>query len=150
MSKREYLERNMDAVLDVRSEPFKNVDNVEKGLFNYQYFNAMAKNSKARMERNASRPSAEDTLSELDYFYSKKDGATMRVLRLLDCRGVEAYYIKVRSTHLKEKLFEIIIEEYGMILHSTNAGILNYLKEEGVFSEEKKRSLIDGYVNQKY
>ena len=37
-----------------------------------------------------------------------------------------------------------------MILHSTNEQILNSLKEEGVFSEGSRKSLIDGYINQRY
>ena len=39
MSKREYLDRNFDAVLALNIKPFKNVDSVDKGLFNYQYYN---------------------------------------------------------------------------------------------------------------
>ncbi len=34
MSKREYLERNLDAVLSLNIKPFKNADTVDKALFN--------------------------------------------------------------------------------------------------------------------
>ena len=74
----------------------------------------------------------------------------MAVLKLLDYRGVEGYFVSIRSRVLKDKLFEIVIYDSNMILHSTNEFILKKLREEGVFKEEKRRSLIDGYINQRY
>lgn len=150
MSKAEYLERNFEAVLSLNIKPFKNIDTVEKGLFNYQYYNAMAKNAKVQAEAMGDRLLADEMLGEVNFFYTKKDKATLSVLRLLDFRGVTAYFIKVRSKYLKGILFEIVIEEYGMILHSANKMILNCLKDEGVFLNETRQSLIDGYINQKY
>jgi hypothetical protein len=125
-------------VLVLRREPFHNVDTLEKGLFNYQYFNALAKESKT--EHNG----------QADYFYSRKDRATMQVLNILDYQGVTAYFIHVRSAGLKGRLFEIIIEQYQMILHSTDPLILESLRREGKFIEETRQSVIDGYINQKY
>ena len=138
MTKREYLSRNLDAVLSLRNKPFNIVDTLEKGLFNYQYYNALAKECK------------NTDPAKTDYYYSKKDKATLSVLRILDFRGIEAYFIRVRSPQLKGRLFEIIISEYQMILHSANREILERLKQEGVFSGETRQSLIDGYINQKY
>ena len=70
---------------------------------------------------------------------------------MLDYRGVEAYFIKVKSKALKGRLFEIVCENcYGMVLHSTNTLILNRLREEGAFSEGTRVSVIDGYVNARY
>ena len=37
-----------------------------------------------------------------------------------------------------------------LILHSKNPTILRQLKEEGVFLDEKKKSVTDSYINQKY
>ena len=93
----------------------------------------------------------------------------MRLLKLLDYRNVEAYFVRVRSKNLQNKLYEIVISDpdvlyeintlsmrYGgmdaddLILHSKNPTILMQLKEEGVFLDEKKKSLTDGYINQKY
>ena len=56
----------------------------------------------------------------------------------------------MRSRFLKGKLFEIVIEEENIILHSTSPLILNCLREEGVFQEESRKSLIDEYVNHRY
>ena len=53
----------------------------------------------------------------------------------MEYKGVEAYFIKVRSKELKGKLFEIVLKDYNIILHSTNELILKRLREEEVFSE---------------
>ncbi|MDR1560556.1 MAG: hypothetical protein LBS84_12865, partial [Clostridiales bacterium] len=122
MTKREYLSRNLEAVLALREQPFSIVDSLEKGLFNYQYFNALAKECK------------NTDPAKTDYYYSKKDRATMNVLRILDFREVDSYFIRVRSPQLRGRLFEMIIQEYQMILHSASMEILERLRREGVFS----------------
>jgi hypothetical protein len=150
MTKREYLAASLDAVMGLNIAPFKNIDTVEKGLFNYQYYNAMAKQAKGRSYRMDDYELKREQLDETDYYYQKKDSATSRVLTLLDYNDVHAYYIKVNSKALDGKLFEIVIEPYEMILHSANEGIRNKLAEAGVFNDTVKKSLIDGYINQKY
>ena len=45
MTKREYLQKNYEAVVYGDIGPFRNMDTVEKALFNYQYYNALAKES---------------------------------------------------------------------------------------------------------
>ncbi len=143
MTKSEYLMENLNAVLSLKSEPFKKIDSVEKGLFNYQYFNALAKEIKMRATNSFDDEKA-------DYYYEKKDNATLKVIELLDYKGILAYPIYVRSKALKGKLFEIVLENYNMILHSTNELILKRLKDMEVFSEEIRKSVIDGYINQRY
>lgn len=145
MTKSEYLQSSLDAVLSLGIKPFRNIDTVEKGLFNYQYYNAMAK--AARIEGYDSRV---DMLERVNYLYRKKDHATLVALELLEFRGVSAYFVSTRSKELKGKLIEIIIEKYDMILHSKSPRILERLREERIFDEGTRLSVIDGYVNQKY
>jgi hypothetical protein len=151
MSKREYLKKNYNAVVYGNIGPFSNMDTVEKALFNYQYYNALAKEQKSiSTSRDMDYELKRDFLEQSNYYYKKKDRATHAVLRMLDYRGTEAYFVKVRSKYLKGKLFEIVIEDTDIILHSTSPFILNSLREEGVFSEESRKSLIDEYVNHRY
>ena len=151
MTKREYLQANYEAVVYNDIKPFKNIDTVLKGLFNYQYYNARAKEKKqASTIRDLSFDEKKEYLDSCNYFYSRKDRATLKVFELLEYKGVEAYFIKVRSKELRGKLFEIILTDYNMILHSTNELILKRLSEEEVFSEGSRKSLIDGYINQRY
>lgn len=151
MTKREYLQKNYDAVIYGDIGPFKNMDTVEKALFNYQYYNALAKEMKSTstvsdMEFELKR----DYQERSNYYYSKKDKATLTALRLIDFRNVEAYYVKVRSKYLKGKLIEIVLQDEDVILHTTSTMILNLLREEYVFSEGSRKSLIDEYVNHRY
>lgn len=151
LTKKEYLNKNLEAVLALRDEPFKNVDTVDKGLFNYQFFNAMAKDARMEVKQHRSKEYVYIYEEQVNYYYDRKDGATLRILQLLDYCGVRAYFIKVRSRELKHKLFEIVLEDKeGMILHSTSDVILKRLREENCFSEGEKKSLIDYYINHKY
>lgn len=150
MNKNEYLQSNLEAVLSLNIKPFKNIDTVEKGLFNYQYYNALAKESKIVAYNSFDRETQIEKNKEADYYYYKKDISTLVLLKLMDYVDVTAYFIKVRSKYLKGQLFEIVLNSYGMILHSTNKKILNNLRDEGVFDENIKQSLIDNYINQKY
>ncbi len=142
MTKSEYLSKNLDAVLELNIKPFKNVDNVEKALFNYQYYNAMAKYEKMNCEPN--------NKEYINYYYSKKDKATLSILKLIEYENVVSYIIKVNSKYLKNSLCEIVLNDYNMILHSANKVIIENLKREGVFLPEVRKSVIDGYINQKY
>jgi len=152
MTKREYLRMNYDAVLNNDIGPFTNVDTIEKGLYNYQYYNALAKQMKYESTAyDMDWELKKEYRQQSNFYYSRKDEATRKVLRMLDYKGVEAYFVKVKSKALKGRLFEIVIHDYqNMILHSTSESLLNKLREEGVFSEGSRVSLIDGYVNQKY
>jgi len=150
MSKAEYLEANLNAVLALDIPPFRKIDSLDKGLYNYQYFNAMAKDARAFSAGYDDYDLRREQLDEANDYYQQKDQATMAVLKLLEYRNVQAYFINVRSKYLKGKLFEIVIEDYQMILHSANALILKRLREECVFTEGTRTSLIDGYINQKY
>ena len=151
MTKREYLQANYEAVVYNDIKPFKNIDTVLKGLFNYQYYNARAKEKKqASTIKDLDNDEKREYLDSSNYFYGKKDRATLKVLELMEYKGVEAYFIKVRSKELKGKLFEIVLKDYNIILHSTNELILKRLREEEVFSEGSRKSLIDGYVNRRY
>ncbi|MDR2903955.1 MAG: hypothetical protein LBU77_05565 [Clostridiales bacterium] len=150
MSKSEYLERNLDAVLGLNVRPFQSIDSVEKGLFNYQYYNAMAKEAKVQSDNRMHYELKKEVLEQANYYYQKKDKATLEVLNILGYNNVSAYFIHVHSKYLKGRLFEIIINKYDMVLHSKSALILSRLREERVFEEGTKISVIDGYINQKY
>ena len=130
MTKREYLKMNYNAVIHNDIGPFKYIDTVEKGLYNYQYYNALAKEMKSMSGRNIDYDAKYDYNQQAEYYYSKKDKATMKVLKMLDYKNVEAYFVKVKSHNLKGKLYEIVCADcYKMILHSTKAKILQHLRE---------------------
>ena len=77
MTKREYLERNYEAVVYGDIGPFQNVDTIEKALYNYQYYNALAKQMKSISTSKGMEYELKlEYLERSEGYYSKKDRAT--------------------------------------------------------------------------
>jgi hypothetical protein len=152
LSKDEFIEENYRCINTLGIEPFKKIDNVKKAIYNYQYYNVLAKYYQKRAhDMNRKIDARNDYLEMSDHFYYEKDKSTEKLLKLLDYTGIEAYFVKVKSPNLKKKLFEIVLIEYdNIILHSINERILNCLISENAFINEERKSLIDDYINQKY
>lgn len=155
MTKKEYIEESYNYIKYMDITPFKIVDNFNKAIYNYQYYNMMAKYSylKAREVRryNEHAEFYREYIEKANYYYYKKDKNTLKAIQILDFYDVEAYYVKVTSDYLKDKLFEIIFTDYeDIILHSKSEWLLKRLKEEGVFKEGIRKSLIENYINEKY
>ena len=152
LSKEEFIEANYNCITALDIKPFRKIDNVKKAIYNYQYYNVLAKYyQKKTHDLNKRHEARGDFLELSNYFYSKKDNVTMKFLKFIDFRGVEAYFVKVKSPNLKKKLFEIVYKDYdNLIFHSKNEVLLNMLIEENVFIFEERRSLVDSYINQKY
>lgn len=155
ITKKEYIEQGYADIQRLNIKPFKRIDSLEKAIFNYQYYNTMAKyfyllanETKAygkHMEKY------KEFLGLVDDYYYKKDRATLRAIEVLEYWGVESYFIQVSSKHLKNKLYEIIFTDHKeVILHSTSQWLLKRLRDEGIFKEGIRRSLIENYVNEKY
>lgn len=155
ISKREFLEGNFDFVQEMHVKPFSKVDSYEKGMYNYQYYNVLAKyyTMLAKDLKREGKPEKYYIyyLNQGNYYYHEKDRATLQLLRFLNFENVEAYFIKVESKFLKDKLYEIVLMNYQYaIFHSKSKWLLDILKKEGVFVEGTKVSLIDEYINEKY
>ncbi|MBM7616341.1 hypothetical protein JOC73_002923 [Alkaliphilus hydrothermalis] len=155
ITKKEYIEEGYFEIQRLDITPFKVVDSFEKAIFNYQYYNTMAKyyylqaNQIKKYGKHMEK--YKEFLKKVEDFYYKKDRSTMKAIEVLDYWGVEAYYIQVSSTYLKKKLYEIVfLDHKDVILHSTCQWLLDRLKEEGIFKEGVRKSLIPNYVNQKY
>lgn len=155
ISKREFLEGNFDFVQDMKVKPFTKIDSYEKGMYNYQYYNVLAKYYTMLAKDNKKEGKHEKYyiyyLNEGNDYYNEKDRATLQLLRFLNFENVEAYFIKVESRFLRNKLYEIVLKDYQYaIFHSKSRWLLDILKKENVFVPGMKTSLIDEYINEKY
>ncbi len=155
ISKREFLQLNFDFVQNMGVKPFDRIDSFQKGMYNYQYFNTLAKYYSmlgVDIKREGKHYKYfKDYLNKAHYFYNEKDKSTLKLLRFLEFKNTEAYFIKVESERLKDKLYEIVLTDYEYaIFHSKSRWLLKILRDENVFIEGKKRSLIDEYINEKY
>ena len=155
ISKKEFLECNFDFVQEMNVKPFTRVDSYEKGMYNYQYYNVLAKYY-TMLAKDIRRSGKHDKYYTYyknmgNEYYHEKDRATLQLLRYLEFKNVEAYFIQVESRYLQDKLYEIVLLDYKeAIFHSKSYWLLKILKKEGVFIEGKKKSLIDGYINERY
>ncbi len=155
ISKKEFLESNFDFVQAMNIKPFDKIDSFEKGMYNYQYYNVLAKYY-TMLAKDIRRDGKHDEYYTYyknigNRYYHEKDKATLQLLRHLKFQNVEAYFIEVESKFLRDKLYEIVLLDYKeAIFHSKSRWLLRILREEGVFIEGKKKSLIDDYINEKY
>jgi len=152
ISKDEFIERNYEYIQSMDVSPYRRVDNFKKGIFNYQYYNVLAKYYQRKASR-AHRGSdiRQAHLARARHFYEKKDRATARMIELTDYEGMTAYFVRVHSQALRNTLYEIIFDEYPeIVLHSTDQSILADLRAAGVFAEGKRRSIVHDYINEKY
>lgn len=155
ITKREFLEGNFEFVQRIKLKPFSKVDSFEKGMYNYQYYNVLAKYYNMLSADIKNDPNFvkqyKSCRYKANYYYNEKDKATLQLLRFLQFKNVEAYFIKVESEYLKDKLYEIVLLDYKYaIFHSKSKWLLKILREEGVFIEKKRTSLIDSYINERY
>ena len=136
--------------------PFQKVNydvtSIDEGVIKYHYFNTMAK--KLMIEADGLEfkdPKSCDKLRQTAYdFYLKKDKITLSLLEYVDFKGVEAYFIHMKSRTLDGVIYEIRFNTCEkVVLHSRDRKILYKLKEAGCFSEEPVASVIDVYVNTK-
>jgi hypothetical protein len=155
LSKKEFLEQNFDLVRKTNLRPFLRVDTYEKGMFNYQYYNVLAKyyTTLAKDIKNTKKHQKYYNyyFNKGNNYYHEKDKAALNILKLIEFKGVEAYFVKVESKFLSDKLYEIVLLDYKeAIFHSKALWLLDILREEKVFIEGKKVSLIDEYINETY
>lgn len=169
MTKNEFIEENFRYMESLGIKPFTRVDNVKKAVYNYHYYNVNAKYWQwiANDRKNTEKERQAYYTESLNY-YHQKDQATLSLLRLIDFKA-EAYYVNVKSQLLKDKLIEIVISDPDilleidayhplsgstdsdyLILHTKSNFIANALKTNGILRDDKRRSLTDNYINQKY
>ncbi|KPU43647.1 hypothetical protein OXPF_30890 [Oxobacter pfennigii] len=155
LSKREFLIENFELIQNMNIKPFTRIDCFEKGYYNYQYYNTLAKYYRMEADyekNNMKHPEIyKEYIDKSNFFYGKKDKTVLKVLELVDFKKVDAYYIKVNSTYLKNRLIEIVMRDYdNVIFHTRSPYIAERLISEGILYDEVRRSVIDSYINQTY
>lgn len=158
ITKKQFLENNYDLVRKMNLKPFLRIDSYEMGMYNYQYYNVLAKyftmlandikndNNQRRQQRYYNY-----YFNKGNNYYHEKDKAALDLLEFLEFKGIEAYFIKMESKSLNGKLYEIVLLDYEeAIFHSKSTWLIGKLREQGVFQEVQKVSIIDAYINETY
>lgn len=154
ISKRAYISENC-RFLQKLHDPFSPMETVAEAMYNYQYYNMMAKgylmdaDDCDKEERFARHK--QSFLDSAHQCYKDKDKATMRLLEIHGPESVKAYYVETESDKLRGKLFEIVIEDLeDAIYHSKSFKIKAWLQSFGVFASGLQPSVLEEYINEKY
>ena len=152
LSKEEFIESNYNFVHSLDIKPFQKIDNIKKAIFNYQYYNVLAKYyQKKAHDLPKFHAARNDFFSLSEGYYQQKDNVTLKLLKVIDFKDVQSYFVRVNSPNLKKKLIEIVIDDYEtLVLHTTSERVLESLIRENVFSDKLRDSLVDEYINRKY
>lgn len=155
LDKTEFLKENYDYFLYENSRPFIKIDSYEKGMFNYQYYNILAKYNKmlAKNVKNTKKHMKYYNyyMNIANKYYDNKDESILEILKLRDFTNVSSYFIECDSEFLQNNLYEIVLQDKEeAIFHSKSERILNILKENKIFDLEIKKSLIEEYINERY
>lgn len=150
ITKEEFLIENYSLLNRLSMKPFLKIDNLSKGVYNYQYYNILAKyhGNLANNYKGKDKKKYKQEINKINNYYYEKDRIILQVLEIIKYKDIESYFIKMHSNRLNNSLFEIIItNKEKIIFHSMNEELLRKLKENNVFSDEVKLSKIDLYVN---
>ena len=151
IGKEDFLSANLAFLDKLDLKPFTCITSVNQALYNYHYYNLLAKKANLQAQKLIHNPKKKKLYSKFinkrENYYYLKDKATLSLIEILNYENIEAYYISLRSSRLKGEIFEIYVKSLKKaILHSKNKLILDKLKENNVFIEEQRQSLIDSYV----
>lgn len=155
LDKSSFIVENYNFFMKIGAMPFVKMDSMDKALFNYQYYNIMAKYYKNRaieIEKRGKKTKLSISCrnKSLDQ-YNKKNDVIIKMLDLVHYKNVDAYYIESKSKHLNGSLYEIVFKDYDKaIFHSTEKKILDKLTLNYCFTDVIKKSVIDDYINSKY
>lgn len=155
IGKNEFLEKNYEYLQKLDLKPFSSISSILEAIYNYQYYNIMAKRSNSLAFEIHNNPKKKRQykmlINKRENFYCLKDKASLRLLELVEYDSIEAYFIKMKSKRLTGEIFEIVLKNHDkLILHSKNKDILKKLIENNCFDSEVKQSKIDSYVNKSY
>lgn len=153
MSKTLFVEENYKFIKNLKLEPFTDDLDYRKCIYNYQYYNILAKYANLQaQELEFFDPKGAEAYKEEEFeFYKFKDEATLNLLELVNYEQVEAYFMHLESNRLDGRLYEVVFKDlHRAIFHSMNPKILKKLRQKKVFSPVYKDSVIHSYVNSIY
>lgn len=151
IDKGQFLSENYLLIQNQSMRPFVDLKNLDICLYNYQYYNVLAKHSIQQANGARTFRDRDQFRNRAENYYIEKDKATQAFVGLADQADLEAYPLIMDSTRLDQVLFEInYMNRDYVVLHSMSDQIRASLTAKGVFKEEPRLSLINHYINEEY
>ena len=155
IDKNQFLDINYDYIQKLDLKPYSQIGNILEGIYNYQYYNILAKRSNNQANKYLHNPKKKRVyaryINDRENYYCLKDYTTRAIIQLIDYKNINSYFIKLSSKRLTGKIFAIVLLDYDkLILHSKDESILQELKNHQVFDDKLQLSKINEYVNRSY
>lgn len=154
LNKKDFLLENYLLIENLNMKPFQVLNSIEKCMYNYQYYNVMAKYYRVKINNalntKKQRRSAEVNKSKISNYYIEKDKVILELLKLVDKENMIAYPVLINSSRINNLIEIVILNFERAILHSINDEVIKHLKIKGVFESTPRLSKIDNYVNSGY
>ena len=153
IDKQEFIIKNYEYFIRIAAKPFIKVDNIEKGIFNYQYYNSIAKFYvlEKKLTSKFNRKKILSLEHKINDMYEKKNQSILSCISIINYKNIDAYYIESSSNKLNNLLYEIVLLDYKYaIFHSTSSFIIQKLNQNAIIVKFLQRSLIEDYINTKY
>lgn len=152
INKIEFLEQNYNLIQNLNMKPLLNISSIEEGMYNYQYYNILAKffKQKATLYYNNKKKKKKyaEYIMKSNNYYNEKDKQLLKIVELSKNDNIESYFVEMYSKKLNSNLFEIVLKNIEFaVFHSMDTKILKLLKEKNAFLDITKKSKIDNYVN---
>lgn len=147
IDKKKFLFENYMLLTRLNIKPFAQANTIEKCVYNYQYYNILAKYAKAFPMKKSQKGS----FNEVNHYYNEKDKTILSLLQNKNVGRVLAYPIKLNSLSLNNRLIEIILLDHEkLILHSKSEEIKKMLIDNNSYENKPRLSVINSYVNNSY
>lgn len=147
LTKEEFHSENYRTLCRWQMKPYPVIRSLEEGIYNYQYYNTLAKEWQRRAgcapEKNRTR-----FVREIRNFFCMKDACILQMLQLDQNERIEAYFVHTASIGLRNRLLEIVYpDREKIVLHTLSPDILQTVQRMGVFTTIIRRSRIHDYIN---
>lgn len=147
LTKKQFQDENYRILTRYQMKPYAVIETPEQGIYNYQFYNTMAKEYQRRLQCAQHRKKASLEQAVRNYF-CMKDDCIRQMLHLCAHEPVEAYLVHAASAGMKNRLLEIVfLRREKVILHTLNPKILSQVRRMGIFRPQVRVSLINNYVN---
>ncbi len=147
MTKQEFHQANYQILQRWQMKPYPTIVSMEQGIYNYQYYNTMAKEYQRRATQVGAKgkPRIEQLIRN---YFTLKDECIHQMLSLTINEPVECYFINTESSLLRNRLLEIVyLNREKVILHTVNPRIIQKVKRMDLFIPEVRISRIHSYIN---
>lgn len=147
LTKQEFHSENYRSLQRWQMKPYPVIDSLEQGIYNYQYYNTLAKEAQRRAGLLADNK-RKKLLSDIRNYFHCKDDCIRQMLAICADEPVESYFIVTESNMMRDRLLEIVfLKREKFILHTLDPQIVRSVKKMGIFLPGIRLSKIHAYIN---